>query len=256
MKIISFANQKGGVGKTTTAVTLAHGLALDGRRVLLVDMDSQGHVALSLGIPKTPGLFGLICEKRGLSSVLVNVRENLDILPGDKNTEAVRREFTRSTSSNALFLEAITKCKYDAVLLDMAPSLDALHTCGLIASNWVFLPTRMDSLSVDGLQEVIRNLGEFSRRGHILEGYCILPTFFDRNTRETYLQFHKLTETFGGHLWPPIPQDTRIREAPAFGNTLWEYAPNCLAMKGFPEGRKRIGGYRQILKKFMEVLDA
>jgi chromosome partitioning protein len=255
MKIVSFANQKGGVGKTTTAVTLAHGLALEGRRVLLVDMDSQGHVALSLGISKSPGLYGLICEKKGLSEVVVNARANLDVLPGDKHTETVRREFTRSTASNARFLEIITKCKYDAVFLDMAPSQDALHACGLLSSNWVLLPTRMDSLSMDGLQEVIRNLGDFSRRGHVLDGYCILPTFFDRHTRETYLQFRILTDTFGSHVWTPIPQDTRIREAPAFGKTLWEYAPNTPAMKGFPDGRKRIGGYRQILKKILEVLD-
>ncbi len=256
MKIISFANQKGGVGKTTTAVTLAHGLALAGRRVLLVDMDSQGHVAISLGLPKSPGLFGLICEKRGLASVVLAARENLDILPGDKHTESVQREFSRSAAGSALFLEAITGSAYDAVLLDMAPSLDSLHACGLLSSNWVIVPTRMDSLSVDGLQEVIRNLGEFSRRGHTPEGYCILPSFFDRTTRETYLQFRNLTQTFGGHMWPPIPQDTRVREAPAYGRTLWEYAPNCLAMRGLPEGKKRIGGYRQILEKLLEVLDA
>jgi chromosome partitioning protein len=256
VKIVSFANQKGGVGKTTTAVTLAHGLALAGRRVLLVDMDSQGHVALSLGLPKSPGLFGLICENRDLPSLVVGARENLDVLPGDKHTEAVQNEFAKSPSGSVRFLEAITGGGYDVVLLDMAPSLDSLHASGLLSSNWVVIPTRMDSLSVDGLQEVIRSMGEFSRRGHFLEGYCILPTFFDRTTRETYLQFQSLIQTFGGHLWPPIPQDTRVREAPAYGRTLWEYAPSCLAMKGLPEDRRRIGGYRQILTKFMEVLDA
>jgi chromosome partitioning protein len=256
LKIFSFANQKGGVGKTTTAVTLAHGLAMAGRRVLLVDMDSQGHVAISLGLQKSPGLFGLICEKRELPSLVVAARDNLDVLPGDKRTQSVQREFSRSSAGGAIFLEAITRSGYEAVLLDMAPSLDSLHACGLLSSNWVIIPTRMDSLSVDGLQEVIRNLGEFSRRGHPLEGYCILPTFFDRTTRETYVQFRDLTQTFGGHMWPPIPQDTRVREAPAYGSTLWEYAPNCLAMRGLTEGRKRIGGYRQILDKFMEVLDA
>lgn len=255
MKVVSFANQKGGVGKTTTAVTLAHGLALSGRRVLLVDMDAQGHVALSLGLPKNPGLFRLVCEKQELPSVVVEARENLDILPGDKQSEEVQREFTRSPSASARFLQVITNGRYDAVLLDMAPSLDILHACGLLGSNWVVIPTRMDSLSVDGVQEVIRALGDFSRRGHTVEGFSLLPTFFERTTRETYLQFRELTKTFGGRMWPPIPQDTRVREAPSYGSTLWEFAPNCVAMKGLPENQKRLGGYRQILKKILEVLD-
>ena len=255
MKIISFANQKGGVGKTTTAVTLAHGLALSGRRVLLVDMDPQGHVALSLGFEKTPGLYELICEKKTLQSLVVSARDNLDVLPSDKHTEAVKREINFSTLKNSTFLESISSAEYDAVLLDMAPSLDALHAACLIISNWVIIPTRMDSLSVDGVQEVIKTLGGFSRRGHVFEGYALLPTFFDRSTRETYLQFRDLATAFGGRMWPPIPQDTRVREAPAFGRTLWEYSPNSVSMRGLLENQKRVGGYRQILQKLMEILD-
>jgi cellulose biosynthesis protein BcsQ len=89
----------------------------------------------------------------------------------------------------------------------------------------------------------------------VFEGYALLPTFFDRSTRETYLQFRDLTATFGGRMWPPIPQDTRVREAPAFGKTLWEYSPNSVSMRGLLENQKRVGGYRQILRKLMEVLD-
>jgi chromosome partitioning protein len=255
MKIISFANQKGGVGKTTTAVTLAHGLALSGRRVLLVDMDPQGHVALSLGLAKVPGLYELICEKKTLQSLVVYARDNLDVLLSDQSTEGIRRELGFSALKNSIFLDAISRADYDAVLLDMAPSLDVLHTAGLIASHWVIIPTKMDSLSVDGVQEVIKILGGFSQRGHVFKGYALLPTFFDRSTRETYLQFRDLTATFGGRMWPPIPQDTRVREAPAFGKTLWEYSPNSVSMRGLLENQKRVGGYRQILRKLMEVLD-
>jgi chromosome partitioning protein len=255
MKIFSFANQKGGVGKTTTAVTLAHGLALSGRRVLLVDMDPQGHVSLSLGLAKAPGLYELICEKKPLRSLVVCARDNLDILPSNKSTEEIKRELNFSAMKNTVFLEAISRADYDAVLLDMAPSLDVLHTAGLIASHWVIIPTRMDSLSVDGVQEVIKILGGFTKRGHAFEGYALLPTFFDRSTRETYLQFRDLTAAFGGRMWPPIPQDTRVREAPAFGKTLWEYSPNSVSMRGLLENQKRVGGYRHILRKLLEALD-
>jgi len=84
MKIIAFANQKGGVGKTTTAVTLAHGLALNGVHTLLVDLDPQGHVAFSLGLEKSPDLYRLICLEEPISKVTRKARENLDILAGEE----------------------------------------------------------------------------------------------------------------------------------------------------------------------------
>jgi len=87
MKIITIANQKGGVGKTTSAVTLAHGLALTRQRVLLVDLDPQGHVAFALGEEKAPGLYRLIVDEEPIEKVAVCTGENLDIIPGDKRTE-------------------------------------------------------------------------------------------------------------------------------------------------------------------------
>ncbi len=255
MKIIAFANQKGGVGKSTSAITLAHGLAREGRRILLVDLDPQGHVAVALALDKSPGLYQLICEYKPLEQVMLKARAGLDILPGDKRTENVKREITLSGYRDSLLKDIFKPVPYDAILLDLAPSLDVLHVSGLIASNWVVIPTRMDALAIDGVQEVLLTLGEFGRRGHRLEGYCIMPTFFDRTTRETYLQFRDLVDTFGSRVWPPIPQDTRVREAPAYGLTIWEYAPNCVAIKGFKDKQQRVGGYRLILQKLMEVID-
>ena len=91
MKVISFANQKGGVGKTTTAVTLAAGLAHEEYRTLLIDLDPQGHVAFSFGLEKKPGFYHWICEEQPLKDVILNVRPNLDIIPSDKRTEQVKR---------------------------------------------------------------------------------------------------------------------------------------------------------------------
>ena len=73
-------------------------------------------------------------------------------------------------------------------------------------------------------------------------------------TRETLAQFQEVTRTFGQRVWPPIPQDTRVREASAYGKTLWEYAPDSAAMRGFMEGRQRIGGYNQIVERLNEVV--
>jgi chromosome partitioning protein len=256
MKIFALANQKGGVGKTTTAVTLADGLARRGLRTLLVDLDPQGHVAFALGLPKSPGLYRLICENEPLRRVVVQARTNLDILPGDKQTEKVKRQITLSDFREAILLDILHDSDYQAVLLDLAPSFDVLHVNGLVASDWVLIPTRLDALAVDGVKEILLTMAEVARRGHAFQGFSILPTFFDRTTRETLAQFKEIVKAFGSRVWPPIPQDTRVRESAAYGKTLAEYTPHTTAMTGYAEGKIRLGGYNQILDRIWEVIHA
>jgi chromosome partitioning protein len=251
MKIITIANQKGGVGKTTSAVTLAHGLALTRQRTLLVDLDPQGHVAFALGAEKAPGLYRLIVDEDSIEQVAVHTRENLDIIPGDKRTEKAKRTVVISNFPTEILSRILQHADYDVVILDMAPSLDVLHVSALMASDWVIIPTKLDAMAVDGVNEVLRSMGEVVERGHRL-GYSILPTFFDRTTRETIVQLQGLVETFRGHVWPPIPQDTHAREAPAFGKSLWEYCSKSPAVMGY--GTSLVAGYASTLKRTVEVI--
>lgn len=253
--VFAFANQKGGVGKTTTAVTLADGLARMKVNTLLVDLDPQGHLALSFGLDKSCGLYRLVCLDEPLEKVKVNIRPHLDLVPGDKQTEKVKRQITLADFRETILSDILKDASYDAVLLDMAPSLDVLHINGLIAADWVVIPTRLDALAVDGVKEILTTMAEVTRSGHSYRGYSILPTFFDRTTRETLIQFQELAKTFGEHLWPPIPQDTRVRETAAYGKTMWDYAPESAAMEGYPEGRQKLGGYRQVLGRMLEVIN-
>jgi len=255
MKVFAFANQKGGVGKTTSAVTLADGLSRHKIKTLLIDLDPQGHLALSFGLDKSPGLYRLICLDEPLEKVVVNIRPHLDLVAGDKQTEKVKRQITLSDFRENILSDLLADAPYDAVLLDLAPSLDVLHLNGLIASDWVIIPTRPDALAVDGVKEILTTMAEVEQSGHRYQGYSILPTFFDRTTRETLLQFQELASAFGEHLWPPIPQDTRVRETAAYGKTLWEYSPASTAMTGYREGRQKLGGYKQVLARMLEVLN-
>ncbi|KPL78688.1 hypothetical protein ADN00_05410 [Ornatilinea apprima] len=253
MNIIAFANQKGGVGKTTTAVTLADGLARLGHKTLLVDLDPQGHVAIALGMEKTPGLYRLICLDERLEKVVITARPNLDILGSDKRTEKVKRQITLSDFRESILLDTLQTSSYEFILLDLAPSLDVLHINGLVASDWVIIPTRLDALAVDGVKEILLTMGEVAQRGYSFKGYAILPTFFDRTTRETLTQFQEITRAFGTNVWPPVPQDTRVRESAAFGKTLEEYSASSPAMVGFQDGQRLVGGYRQALHKLLEM---
>ena len=252
-KVMSVANQKGGVGKTTTSVSLAHGLARAGVNVLLVDLDPQGHVAFSLGLEKSPGLYQVVVSGNSITATATRARENLDILPGDKHTENVKRHLMTLNFRERILADILAACDHQVIILDMAPSLDVLHVTALMASDWVLIPTKLDAMAVDGVNEALRTIGEVARHGHPL-GYTILPTFFERTTTETLHQLRELVKAFGNRVWPPIPNDTRAREAPAFGQTLWEYSPTTPAIAGYLGDKGRVGGYNTTLDRVQELL--
>jgi chromosome partitioning protein len=191
--------------------------------------------------------------------VSVHARENLDIVPGDKKTEKAKRSVVISNYPTEILKRVLEDAPYDVIILDMAPSLDVLHVSALMACDWVLIPTKLGAMAVDGvmvaqsatMNEVLRSMGEVAERGHRL-GYSILPTFFDRTTRETVVQPKALVETFNGHVWPPIPQDTKAREAPAYGESLWEYCPRSPAVIGYDGSHA--GGYISTLRRVVEVL--
>ena len=191
--------------------------------------------------------------------VSVHARENLDIVPGDKKTEKAKRSVVISNYPTEILKRVLEDAPFDVIILDMAPSLDVLHVSALMASDWVLIPTKLGAMAVDGvmvaqsatMNEVLRSMGEVVERGHRL-GYSILPTFFDRTTREAVVQLKAMVETFNGHVWPPIPQDTKAREAPAYGKSLWEYCPRSPAVIGYDGSHE--SGYISTLRRVVEVL--
>lgn len=261
MITFSVVNQKGGTGKTTTAVTLAHGLALRGKRVLLVDTDAQGHVARCLGLDKGPGVMQMIQWYQEIVDglLIVPARERLDMIPSDKTTEPAKRVLGSLDFRErmlAVCLEDLAD-QYDVAVIDCAPSLDVLHIAALVASKWVIIPTKLDYLAVDGVAEVLLSLANISKsqRGSTAQVLGILPTFYDRTTNETNEQLSRLAKAFPSLVLPPIPVDTKLREAPAYGKTIWEYAPSARSLTGIPtSSRRTIGGYSKFLDTVLERL--
>lgn len=258
MAIIAIVNQKGGVGKTTTAVTLGHGLALRGKRALVVDLDSQGNVADALGLEKAPGLYNLVARNAGKQAISRSGRPGLDVILSDKNTVRAKRNINERDFREYVLREALDSVlgDYDVVFLDAAPGVDVLQLNSLVAATHFIIPVALDHLAVVGAGDALASAASLGKIGALGGQFLgVLPTMWERRTKESHEQLEALASQFGKLVWPPIPRDTKAREAPGFGKTLWEYAPRSRALVGIIANNKQIGGYQAVVNRLLvEVL--
>ena len=257
MFTLALVNQKGGVGKTTSAVTIAHGLAIAGADVLLVDLDAQGNVADTLGLKKRGGLYELLFgERRGMATELSG-RERLEVVLGDKTTVEVKHRLAGMDFREYALQQALEEFDcYDVCILDVAPGVDILQVAALVACTAFLIPVELSHLAVVGAGDALNSVAELKKRSR---GACgrfigVLPTFWERATNESREQLQILVELFGEAGWPPVPLDVKAREAPAHGQTLWEYAPDCRALCGVEIEGLRRGGYKQVLARLIREI--
>jgi len=239
-KIICIANQKGGVGKTTTAVSLAHGLALRGKQVLLIDLDPQGQSATALGRSPEPGVFYLLTmgdsaqETTFVQSWMRSSgRVGLYLYPGDQQTMAAQTVLNAQNqpiSSIRTSIQRFFKEGLHYIIFDTAPSVGGIQERAVWASDLVIVPTATEFLSADGLGKVLRMMSILQNKkkwkGALLG---VLPTFYDKQTRESKATMESLRERFGQNLLPPIHRATILRECAANGQTIFETDPACRA---------------------------
>jgi chromosome partitioning protein len=238
---ITIANQKGGVGKTTTAVTLAHGLVLEGKRVLLIDLDPQGQCATILGLRPEPGAFNLLVSEQPLSQVIRSTdRLNLFVVLGDRKTSVAQTVLNVQRSpisyTQSKIVPPASKDGIDYIVIDTSPSVGELQEQALWASDGVLVPCAVDYLASDGVFNIAVTLkrihDEQNWKGKLLG---ILPTFFDSVTRESKATLQDLQKRFGGLLLSPIHRATVLRECAVEGKTIFELDPSSRAATQYKE---------------------
>lgn len=224
-RCIAIANQKGGVGKTTTAVSLAHDLARRGHSVLLVDLDAQGNASAALGLAPMPGLYRLLIAGDPLAEVIGEARPGLWILPSDGSTAKLKLSLAGEPYREALLARALDGAQQDFIILDTGPSRDLLHDLAHGAAGEVVAPVACDHLALVGVAQELQTLEAVRAHGHTIEMLAIIPTFWDSTTKESRYNLQKLADTFGALVLPAVPRTTKLREAPALGRTVWEHLP-------------------------------
>ena len=236
-RTIAVLNQKGGTGKTTTALSVAAGLAQRGHSTLLVDLDPQGNVGVSLGISSPRSIYHILFRGLRYDLATVPVRDNLDIITADTSLAVAEVELARIEESDRAYLLAralgeITD--YEYVVFDCAPAISILNYNALVYAGEVLIPVSCDYLALVGVKQVMQTLRRITEQtGKAMNIVGVVPTFYDVRKRVCVDALNHLRKTFGTRALPPVRINTRLAEAPSFKKTIFEHDPNSNGAKDY-----------------------
>ncbi|MFV9503905.1 MAG: AAA family ATPase [Oscillochloridaceae bacterium umkhey_bin13] len=224
-RIVAVTNLKGGIGKTTTVVNLSAGLALKGARVLLVDVDAQGNLAMALGARPRRTLYDVLVDGAKVADCLTPARPNLHLLAANESLLMAQPTLARRPDWARALEQALrpVRNEYEFILIDCGGSLTVLNLNALNAASDVIVPTTVEPFALKGLEMLVAQLRQL--KGSTSSLRMIVPTMFDPRTRQSVDLLAQLHERYGELVAPPIRVNVRISESSAQGQTIYEFDP-------------------------------
>lgn len=240
-RVIAITNQKGGVGKTTTAINLAAALAESGQNVLIVDFDPQGNATSGLGISedeRNNTIYDVLSDECSVEdSIVSEIIENLSIIPADMNLAACEVELADEENKNTILKEKLYSIedRYDYIFIDCPPSLGTITVNALTAADSVIIPIQCEYYALEGLNQVLNTIEIIRKslnRKLLMEG--IVFTMFDSRNNLSQQVVETVRNNFSGAIYDTvIPRNVRLAEAPSHGLPITLYESSSTGAESY-----------------------